>query len=235
MNAPLKREPPDVHHEADTVQPSSARCGLLKLPPELRNRIYEYALTVQRDTVRLEFDPQRGEQGVLSLLQTCRQIHQEARSAFYYSNHLHIAHWRLHDEGGAIKSYHNLQCFVDATSKPRLQAIRHLTLDVRGAEEITLDFRLLQPCTNLQSLQLRFERYCNPKYLAKDLRRERRFMMKQAKRLTSIEEIRIVIDEDVEKGKRNGLVAGFDKSMGEVLQGAEEYLRSALRLPPTRV
>jgi hypothetical protein len=56
---------------------------LLRLPSELRNRIYELVL-IQPDAIRL---PQgRSESGKRDLLCTCRQIHDEAVGIYYGSN-----------------------------------------------------------------------------------------------------------------------------------------------------
>lgn len=57
------------------------QCRLLKLPPELRNRIYELALSDHDRRIAVNLD--KHSRGVPPLLQVCRQTRREALSMYY--------------------------------------------------------------------------------------------------------------------------------------------------------
>ncbi|KAF2139191.1 uncharacterized protein K452DRAFT_200644, partial [Aplosporella prunicola CBS 121167] len=62
---------------------------LLDLPAELRMRVYECALTAPDNAIRIyySFHSNRHPHNLgLSLLRTCRQIHQEAHDVLYQAN-----------------------------------------------------------------------------------------------------------------------------------------------------
>lgn len=65
------------HTSLDTLSPGTP-CYLLKLPAELRNRIYDLAFTDRGQTIELfsAAPPSR------ALLRTCRQIYEEAASIY---------------------------------------------------------------------------------------------------------------------------------------------------------
>jgi hypothetical protein len=62
-------------------------CRLLKIPSELRNRIYELVL-IQPDPIRLPLG--QSEKDKRALLRTCHQIHDEA-VGIYYGNNAFVA------------------------------------------------------------------------------------------------------------------------------------------------
>lgn len=77
------------------LQTPQDRCYLLELPPELRNRIYEYFFAVKPGTDgTVGFGGRRAEEhkpfSVLSILQTCRQLLSECVCIFFHAHHLHI-------------------------------------------------------------------------------------------------------------------------------------------------
>lgn len=100
--------------------------ALLSLPAELRNRIYEYVLVVQNSKLKVDMQRQpsfwRGtdSHSVLALLQTCRQIHKEARGIFYYENTLCLTSTTL-------------PSFVASLDLARRTHLRSLQLDLTGA------------------------------------------------------------------------------------------------------
>ena len=80
---------------------------LLKLPPEIRNYIYEKVLTVKNHDRRIDFGC-RSKTGnnlrtysVQSLLLTCSQIYNEACGVFYSVNTVSISIYRF---GGFVKT-----------------------------------------------------------------------------------------------------------------------------------
>lgn len=94
----------------------------LDIRPELRNRVYKYALTVpceQTERVEIKKHAQCSALScsctVLAILQICTQVHEEAQAIFYDENHLGISGKELPE-------------FVTCLEKCRLQAIRRLTV-----------------------------------------------------------------------------------------------------------
>ena len=61
------------------------RCRLLELPPELRNRIYELVLPINRDILVHE-----RWHVALNLLATCRQTRSEGSSIYFGRNTFHV-------------------------------------------------------------------------------------------------------------------------------------------------
>lgn len=98
--------------------------ALLSLPAELRNRIYEYALTVEsldgEVSIRKRAPAESSRPSALALLQTCRQIYREARGVFYHENALHLRHC-------------DLPSFVTSLSLARQVHIRSLRLNAEPA------------------------------------------------------------------------------------------------------
>ena len=129
---------PEITHQAPeegisrldlaAAEPESS-CKLLSLPPEVKNRIYEYVFTVAptpvkhpRNEVRfLHLRPDTGSEqtaSVLSLLSTCREIRKDAAGIFYDQNNIMLT----------VFGEHNTFAFLATLSKPRLSAIRTLTV-----------------------------------------------------------------------------------------------------------
>lgn len=72
-------------------------CPLPALPPELRNTMYEYLLTNEPAeggavTISRTATARPRRPSVLSVLQTCRQVRDEAQAIFYHENHLRICY-----------------------------------------------------------------------------------------------------------------------------------------------
>lgn len=103
---------------------AESECTLLSLPPEIRNVIYQLVLTVNGGIPnsrhvniyrRLKRPGNIREASVLALLQTCKQINNEATAIFYLINHIHI-------------STMHLKQFVGAMSVQRLSMIRNISV-----------------------------------------------------------------------------------------------------------
>jgi len=128
-------------------------CTLLSLAPELRNRIYEYVLILDcpgkpDDCTTVPIKRITAVNGakpsVLSVLQTCRQICDEAQGVFYAQ--------RLHFQfADLVRLPSNHFCgFLHTACKARLRVLQQITVRVRNAEQITTTFRYLDACTNLE-------------------------------------------------------------------------------------
>ncbi|KAI6836849.1 hypothetical protein KC332_g5321 [Hortaea werneckii] len=78
------------NHTLTTAEGSQKPCGLLELPPELRNNIYELCFESAVDDKRANFNAPTPPG--FAILQTCRQIHDEAIQIYqvadrkYWSN-----------------------------------------------------------------------------------------------------------------------------------------------------
>jgi hypothetical protein len=99
------------------------QCKLFALPAELRNEIYTLVLRVQpnnNDYGCIPISPLQNSTrpSVLSLLQTCRLICDEAEGIFYNCNHIEIYHRHLYHPTIGIAT------FIRRMSSKRLASIR---------------------------------------------------------------------------------------------------------------
>jgi len=107
------------------VVASTAPCHLLSLPPELRNRVYEYALYSRRLQFVFTSPPKEppspfrelGKQP--ALLQTNRQIRQESWAIFYHIHEFWVVPGRYQDTVWPSDLGH----MKNATALPRVLAI----------------------------------------------------------------------------------------------------------------
>ncbi|KAK3699113.1 hypothetical protein LTR37_016587 [Vermiconidia calcicola] len=95
---------------------------LLSLPPEIRNRIYHYVLVSERDLVWHIGSRSRSPYTFLALLETCRQIDEEAGTTPYHYNRLCCK-----NEDEALKSVLSLR-------KHKLYAITAITVRPHGRD-----------------------------------------------------------------------------------------------------
>ncbi|RMY78383.1 hypothetical protein D0863_00706 [Hortaea werneckii] len=78
------------NHPVATAESNQKSCGLLELPPELRNNIYELCFESVIDDKRVKFNAPTPPE--FAILQTCRQFRDEATQIFqvadreYWSN-----------------------------------------------------------------------------------------------------------------------------------------------------
>ncbi|MCJ1313323.1 hypothetical protein MMC25_007000 [Agyrium rufum] len=146
---------PDWYFRKDETasMPSSPKTStsLLSLPPEVRIRIFRYALTTDSERPYIV----RGEKGrskpsVLSLLLTCSQIYHEAVLFFYEVNNL------------CFCNTYALFTFLDTLASNRRKHIAALTLVGYGGHWSSSSlasraFELLQTCDRLTSFTLELD------------------------------------------------------------------------------
>ena len=180
VRAPIIATPPGVFN-------------FLQLPSELRNLIYEHVFTVPLNSITLPsattkegmvdivHDASIREPpppSVLSLLQPCRQVYDEASGIFYHINHISMYSSRL------------LAFSTTANLRP-LRSVRTLTVVVRLGEDITVTLRKLRRTAALRVLKFDLEPY-GGKFADRSLQtiaQERYFVRKALLCLPQIEEI----------------------------------------------
>lgn len=131
----------------------------LDLPPELRNRVYTYAFTIQTEDGEVDLANRStiGKRGGshLHILQTCRQIHEEAQCIFYAINNLSIdsaALGKLEPERWSDRG------FLYSTSEARLRAITNFTVRIYGGRlGIQNTLHVLRCLVGLKTLHLRLD------------------------------------------------------------------------------
>ncbi|KAK5121256.1 hypothetical protein LTR85_005422 [Meristemomyces frigidus] len=143
--------------ESTTQDDGQASCRLLALPPELRNNIFELVLTVQPDSgdaVTIShasrLDPPAP--SVLAILQTCRQVRDEAQTVFYHANHLRCYYHNLGLVGIGNMTQFN---FLGSISPTRRAAIRAMTVIVSDGVEAKRAVKVMQRLPGLRSLCLK--------------------------------------------------------------------------------
>nr|POE74363.1 hypothetical protein CFP56_67714 [Quercus suber] len=83
---PLRRTSPRISPNSTS---NHGRCGILYLPPELRNYIYELTL-LRRPIAAVTMNGTAQERHPPPLLQTCAQIREEGSPIYYQSNHFSL-------------------------------------------------------------------------------------------------------------------------------------------------
>ena len=127
-------------------------CRIFGLPPELRNEIYLLVFAVptnKRGTVIVSNSSLHmlAKPTVLSILQTCRLIRNEAEGLFYNKHDIEIG-IQNHEFGS-----NDIENFMKCTNALRLAAIRALTVVVPDIECVTQFFWFMaEKLTSLSSL-----------------------------------------------------------------------------------
>ena len=197
---------------------SQTACCLFRLPPELRNRIYDYVFTVAADddTVTLRrFGPPRDGQGseqavnttvhysVLSFLQTCQAVLDEAECTFYHITNICLDH-------------RHLSTFLRTISRERRGALRSLTCSIYycAVEDIT---KVFKQCYQERLSRLRSLRLLIPDdfdfgfgydpHSVKAMEREWWFGKKALQKLGQVDEFRVLAPKVCNKVYKN-LVEG---------------------------
>ena len=142
---------------AEQAPHPQTQCGLFSLPAEIRDyRDYTYALVLtvgdQRSLVTLEHPTDRREKlTVMSILQTCRLILEEAGGLFYALKNLkcNLKHAYNHDDL-------RISNFARVISCRRLAAIETLTVVTEDFEQLSFSFKALCPFKGVQSLVGKF-------------------------------------------------------------------------------
>ena len=220
------------------------RSKLLSAPAELRNHIYELALTSKYLSIR-KMRPERYDVSSryrqtrcrsLDLLLTCRQFYAEAEGVFYELNHLEYEAqstipgtylFRHAADGGPFER--DLTHFIPSLSIRRQEALRIITLTSPcmelALEELTV--RLLPLATNLHTLNLKlplrdlFTVEDAVAWAAK---------MQVALRATSVKEVKVRDCRAQLRRERTGVGAHSPQGrMEELAQIIEEMLGSDLR------
>lgn len=140
---------------------------LLSLPPELRNTIYEYVLDVPRGGKRRTLLKRRSNIGdsasrrkspkrsVLTLLQTCRQIYNEARCMFYWINTLHT-------------NRKNMRCF-HAIGAARCRGVQIIRVHCRELEDATGALRKAIYLPGLVSIRMYIYTCASPESITREI------------------------------------------------------------------
>ena len=181
-------EPNQVSRRRSSNQP---QCPLLNLPAELRDEIYRDAMTVHpnRDGTVLLFTSSSHVEipSVLSLLLTCRQVHNEAQEMFYSINNLEV--------GGFVASlvFDNclLQGFIDSLSTKRRSAIQSFTIMIEGPERGAMALRILSQLPKLKTLHFKMMRRKARQYLVERNASAKRCFMDAFRDLPALETINI--------------------------------------------
>ena len=110
-------------------------CRLLALPAEIRSQIYEYVLYVPTASGEVTVRPSQAP-SVLAILQTCRQIEDEAKCVFYHINHLRICTREiLHPITDCYYEDPETLRYLTATlDTARAAAVKNLTVRLAGSE-----------------------------------------------------------------------------------------------------
>ena len=165
------------HRSFDHAHPAAypqLTSNFFTLSPELRNRIYHLVLHIPGlQLVKSDQLPPSAPPSVLSLLQTCRQIRDEAQGIFYACNELRLA--RPHFD------------FLRTLSLPRLKAISTVTILTTWFFEVATVLvkrcQLLPRLKTIKIQQVEWERnWVDPEYA-----REVRMVRKVAEKLEGVD------------------------------------------------
>jgi len=138
------------------------QCRLLTIAPEIRNRIYDFVFTVATDddTVKLCCirNPSTRYGGhhanltspsVLVLLQTCRQVLNEAECIFFHVNHFEINCYAVGVRGVLGRSR--------SPSMNQLRSLRAITIRLYDFSTLTATLRVLSTFPGLRTVRLLYD------------------------------------------------------------------------------
>ncbi len=233
------------------INPQS-QCPIFNLPPELRNYIWELALAVpvtpvKRGTAKVQLSKAHisRRSSVLSLLQTCRLINNDAYGLFYSNHHLEVGS-TYRGPRDIIASALLSECF-NALGSRRLSAIEELTLVVEEVEEVTFALRISRRYDSLKHLCLSWAFKQDdkavllyrhwPKAIREGLVRERPFIRKV---IYSISETLHTVELRFSRYRHSGkymlanLVAPPDADFDELESEFSEMFSAFLKSRPER-
>ncbi len=128
----------------------------MSMPPEIRNEIYKHILTVpinDQGTVEVTDEPEHPEQPtVLSILQTCRIVNDEAKGLFYHVNPIHLR--RHSDCKGGLSIARHTTIFLLTLSPERLHCIRDITITSDWLSSFTITLKRLEGLKGLRVVTL---------------------------------------------------------------------------------
>ncbi|OTA33436.1 hypothetical protein BTJ68_05614 [Hortaea werneckii EXF-2000] len=141
------------NHTLTTAEGSQKPCGLLELPPELRNNIYELCFESAVDDKRANFNAPTPPG--FAILQTCRQIHDEAIQIYqvadrkYWSN----THFWIEE-----RTYKQAKAGAESMRPEKVHLMNKITINahfhklvMRDETELQMQ-RAEQKCLNKQEL-----------------------------------------------------------------------------------
>jgi hypothetical protein len=140
----------DEDWPSDKVPNPQKQSIFFTLPPELRQEIYRLIFNVSPTpdgTVRQQrhSKPHPNKPTVLSILQTCALIRNEAEDLFYNKHHIKIV-----QDYGADET----KAFIQCSNSCRLAAIRKITVVVRYFEHVPKIFKLSRDVNTASSLSI---------------------------------------------------------------------------------
>ncbi|KAI6839177.1 hypothetical protein KC340_g4275 [Hortaea werneckii] len=112
-----------TNHPIATAESSQKPCGLLELPPELRNNIYELFFKSVDDGKHTSFNAPTPPG--FAILQTCRQIHDEAIQIYHAADREYWPNTHFWIEG---KTNKQAQAGVEAMRSEKLHLIYKITI-----------------------------------------------------------------------------------------------------------
>ncbi|KAE8442390.1 hypothetical protein EG329_003406 [Mollisiaceae sp. DMI_Dod_QoI] len=118
-----------------------------KLPIELRYRIYDFAIITQKPLRKIREDTPYDKTSCFALMQTCKDIYQEARP-FFYRNNFHILDIRKHEP-------------IEPVLPALMDNMREVTFSWLGIQvrEIPI-LKFLATCKNLKTLNVILNSCC---------------------------------------------------------------------------
>ncbi|KAI6862693.1 hypothetical protein KC323_g5361 [Hortaea werneckii] len=128
------------NHTLATPEGSQKPCGLLELPPELRNNIYELCFESAVDDKRANFNAPTPPG--FAILQTCRQIHDEAIQIYqvadrkYWSN----THFWIEE-----KTYEQAKASAESMRPEKICLINKVTIAVPIKEDPGIEYLTREP------------------------------------------------------------------------------------------
>jgi len=138
------------------------QCRLLTIAPEIRNRVYEFVFTIATGDVTARLccirNPITRHGGhhanltspsVLVLLQTCRQILNEAECIFFHVNHFEIDCYAVGVRGVLGRS--------KSPSMNQLRSLRAITIRLYDFSTLTATLRVLSTIAGLRTVRLLYD------------------------------------------------------------------------------
>ena len=123
-------------NERQSLSADSNKIGLLDLPAELRNQIYQHVLV---DDEKLDFGHPTNLQHTAAILRTCRQVHDEARGILYSENVFCLRRRKEQTLRTRWSSdtfeigYEDIAFFLESIGARNIEFLRHVILGFEDA------------------------------------------------------------------------------------------------------
>ncbi|GAB1731498.1 hypothetical protein NU195Hw_g1500t1 [Hortaea werneckii] len=118
----------NIHPKA-TAESSQKPCGLLELPPELRNNIYELCFESVGDSKRANFNAPTPPE--FAILQTCHQIHDEAIQIYQVADREYWSNTRFWIEE---RTYKQAKAGAESMRSEKLHLMNKITIKYPSRE-----------------------------------------------------------------------------------------------------